>query len=127
MPVEFGAYDPERGRIDLSEDTNASAILAFLAEHPDLGFTPKEIHEATGVARGSVGPTLRRLFEHGLVEHKGDYWAVTDDDRLVAIAGVALSMDAVEARFGDDWYGRNPDWADELPDLGERQEEQRDT
>lgn len=120
MPVEFGSYDPAQGRLDLSEGTNARTVLAFLADHPGVGFTPKEIHEATGVVRGSVGPTLRRLARHGLVEHKGDYWAVADDDRLAAITGVALSMDAVEGRSGTDWYGRNPDWADDLPDLGER-------
>ena len=124
MPVDFDAYDPGQGRMDLAEGTNARRILAFLAGHPDVGFTPKEIHEATGVARGSVGPTLRRLAEHGLVRHKGDYWATADDDRLAAISSVALSMDAVRERFGDDWYGQNPDWADDLPDLGEREDDQ---
>lgn len=74
------------------------------------------------MARGSVGPTLRRLAEHGLVEHKGEYWAASEE-RLAAVAGVALSMDAIEDRHGDDWFGRNPEWADELPDLGERNDE----
>ena len=120
MPVEFDAYDPSQGRVDLGEGTNAHRILSFLFEHAGLGFTPKEIHESTGVARGSVGPTLRRLAEHGLVRHKGVYWSAVDDDRLAAIASVALSMDAVEERFGEDGYGRDPDWADDLPDLGER-------
>lgn len=122
MPVEFESYDPSRGRLNVSEGTNAGKILAFLAENPDLGFTPREIHESTEVARGSVGPTLRRLAEHGLVRHKGDYWAAAAEDRLAAIAGTALSMDAVDERLGDDWYGQNPDWADDLPDLGERDE-----
>lgn len=124
MPVDFEAYDPDQGRIDLADGTNAHRILSFLVDHADLGFTPKEIHEATGVARGSVGPTLRRLAEHGFVRHKGEYWAAVADDRLASIAGVALAMDAVEERFGDDWYGRHPDWADELPDLGERDGEE---
>lgn len=123
MPVDFETYDPDRGRIDLDEGTNAHRILAFLVDHVDLGFTPKEIHQATGVARGSVGPTLRRLEEHGFVRHKGEYWAAVDDDRLATIASVALSMDAIEERFGDDWYGRNSEWADDLLDLGERDEE----
>jgi hypothetical protein len=123
MPVEFEAYDPSRGRIDLSEGTNAERILVFLVNHPDLGFTPREIHEETGVARGSVGPTLRRLADHGLVRHKGDYWAAAAEDRLATIASTAMSMDAVGELLGDDWYGRNPDWADDLPDLGEREGE----
>ena len=124
MPVDFEAYDPNQGRMDLAEGTNARRILSFLVGHPDVGFTPKEVHEATGVARGSVGPTLRRLAEQGMVRHKGDYWAATDDDRLAAITSVVLSMDAVRERFEDDWYGQNPDWADDLLDLGEREEPQ---
>lgn len=123
MPVDFEAYDPSLGRIDLAKGTNARAILAFLIEHAGVGFTPREIHEATGVARGSVGPTLDRLAEHGLVRHKGEYWAAPSDDRLAAAVSIALSMDTVRERFGDDWYGRHPDWADDLPDLGERGED----
>ena len=123
MPVDFESYDPSRGRIDLDEGTNAHRILTFLVDHAGVGFTPKEIHRATGVARGSVGPSLRRLAEHGFVRHKGEYWAAADDDRLASLASVALSIDAVEGRYGADWYGRTPDWADDLPDLGERSEE----
>lgn len=117
MPVTFDEYDPDRGRIDLSEGTNAHAILSFLADHPDLGFTPKEIHERTDVPRGSVGTTLGRLQEHGLVRHRGDYWAIAPDDRLAAVEGLALSAAAMADR--DDWYGRTDDWADDLPDLDE--------
>ena len=116
--MEFEAYDPSHGRLDLAEGTNAHTILAFLAGHPELGFTPKEIAAGTGVARGSVGPTLRRLADHGLVRNKGDYWSVVDD-RLSAIASVALSMDAVGDRLGDDWYDQHPGWANDLPDLDE--------
>jgi len=58
MPVDFEAYDPNQGRMDLAEGTNARRILSFLVGHPDVGFTPKEVHEATGVARGSVGPKI---------------------------------------------------------------------
>ena len=81
MPVDFETYSPENGRIDLGEGTNARAILSVLLEHPGVGFTPAELHEQTGVARGSVGPTLSRLEDAGLVRHKGDYWAVAEDDR----------------------------------------------
>lgn len=114
MPVEFERHDPDRGRIDLSEGTNAHTILSFLAARPDLGFTPKEIHEGTGVPRGSVGTTLSRLESHGLVRHRGEYWAIEEDDRVASVVGTALSMEATES---DDWYTANPDWADDLPDL----------
>lgn len=127
MPVEFEEYDPNQGRLDLTPGTNAHDILAFLASHPDLGFTPKEIHTATDIPRGSVGTTLERLREHGLVRHRGDYWAVVPDDRLLAVEGISLSMDAVADQFGDDWYARNPDWAEDLPDLDAADEEEGET
>lgn len=115
MAVEFDDYDPDAGRIDLSEGTNAYRILSFLAENPALGYTPKEIHQATEVPRGSVGSTLSRLEEHGLVRHKGDYWAIAEDDRLGAIQAMAQSMDALADH--EDRYTENGDWAGDLPDL----------
>ncbi|WP_353633791.1 helix-turn-helix domain-containing protein [Halobacterium sp. NMX12-1] len=117
MAVRFDDYDPDDGRIDVSDGTNAHTILSFLAENPDIGFTPKEIHEQTGVPRGSVGSTLARLEEHGLVRHKGDYWAVAEDDRLGSVVAMNHSFDAFAAYT--DRYADNDDWAEDLPDLDE--------
>lgn len=107
MPVQFDAYDETRGRIDLSEGSNAHTILSFLAEHPDQGFTPTEIHEATEVPYGSTGPTLKRLGERDLVRHKEPYWAIGSDEALATYGGVRSTIEAIEARLGpedpDDW------------------------
>lgn len=122
MPVKFDEYDPADtdGRLlDLSEGTNAGTILSFLVEHREYGFTPKEIHEATGVARGSVSPTLLRLDEHGLVRHKGNQWAAAADDRIAAYQSMHLSLEAVADRHSDDWYVNNPGWENEIEDLRE--------
>jgi len=121
MAVRFDDYDPDDGRIDLTEGTNAHTVLSFLAENPDLGFTPKEIHEQTGVPRGSVGSTLARLEEHGLVRHKGDYWAIAEDDRLGSFVAMDHSLDAFAEHT--DRYADSGDWADDLPDLDENGEE----
>ena len=125
MAVPFDKYDPEAGRIDLSDGTNAHAILTFLAENPELGFTPKEIHEETGVSRGSVGTTLSRLENHGLVRHKGEYWAIAEDDRLGAVAAMELSMDTFEDADSDR-YAEDDKWAENLPDLDARSTEDRE-
>lgn len=66
--------------------TNAHEICSFLAEHADQAFTQTEIAEATGVNRGSVGPTLVRLREDGRVDHRGTYWRISDHVRSVDAA-----------------------------------------
>lgn len=121
MPVDFDTYTPDQGRLDLSEGTNAASILALLLEHPDIGFTPAEISEQTGIPRGSINPTLARLEAAGLVRHKGDYWAAAEDDRLAAASAAVLGIKAASETHADDWYARNPGWADELPDLSDEE------
>ena len=98
MLVQFDAYDERTGRIDLSEGSNAHTILAFLAPHPDQGFTPTEIHEATDIAYGSVGPTLQRLEERELVRHKAPYWSIGHGDHRSVYADSRLTVKAIEER-----------------------------
>lgn len=114
MPVDFEAYSPDDGgRPRIVEGSNAHAILQFLAEHPRRGFTPKEIAEATGVPRGSVGTTLARLEENDLVRHKEPYWSLGEDDRLGAYAAMMHGLETAEDRYGDDdWSG----WRDHAVD-----------
>jgi len=122
MPVDFETYTAEEGRIDITDGTNAHALLVFLLEHRGVGFTPAELHEQVGLPRGSVSPTLARLEQVGLVRHKGDYWAAADDDRLAAASAAVLGLESVAERYRDDWYGQHEGWADELEDLGENGE-----
>lgn len=103
MPVPFDEYDEDVGRMDLGEGTNAHTILSFLAENPDQGYSPKEIAEATDVKRGSVGTTLSRLEKRDLVRHKGDVWAIGEDDRLAAQGAIYV---ASSASVTDDYYGK---------------------
>ena len=122
MPVDFEEYTPEDGRIDLTEGTNAHALLSFLVEHSGVGFTPAELHEQMDIPRGSVNPTLARLERAGLVRHKGDYWAAADDDRLAAASAAVLGLEAVHDAHSDDWYGQNPGWDADLTDLRDDEE-----
>ena len=113
MPVEFEEYDEseedEESDWTLREGSNAHKILAFLAEYPDQGFTPKEIHEATDVKRGSVGKTLQRLKDRQLVRHSEPYWAIGDDDRVGTYLSMVSSLETISQREGtedyDEWRG----------------------
>ena len=87
--------------------TNAERVLAFLAAHSDRAYTPKEIHEATDVARGSVGVVLSRLEDRGLVRHRGEYWAVADDAEVETTLSAMRTAGAMTDRFDpedpDEW------------------------
>jgi len=98
--------------------TNAHELLTVLLDHPDIGFSPKELTELTDVPHSSVHKTLSRLREKGLVRKVDSYWTVTDDIAASEIANV-VSLQQIEAEYGDDAYGDDNGWADDAPDLGE--------
>ncbi|QSG14083.1 MarR family transcriptional regulator [Halapricum desulfuricans] len=113
MPVDFESYHPT----DLpDEDTNGRQILEFLASNSTLGFRPTELAAELDIPRGSVGTTLRRLEERGLVRHKGEYWAI-NAEAYDAQTASEIGLQAVADQFEGDYYDRNPDWDDDLPDI----------
>lgn len=115
MPVDIERF--EKGEpSELSEPTNAERVIAFLAEHDDRAWRQSEIADRTGVKRGSIGTVLRRLHDRGLVRHKGEYWAITDDRERLANAE---RLHRVTQRL-DERYGSESDeaWAKHAPDEG---------
>lgn len=122
MPVDFKTHEPGDTRLDLSEETNARRLIELLLEHPGVGYTPQELAEATDVSRGSVGPTLQRLEDAGLVRHKEPYWAVAEDDRLATATAAVIGIETAGTTYGDDWYANNEGWEEDLPDLSDEPE-----
>lgn len=103
MPISRDQLDDQvEEALSIRKGTQPYRILQFLATHTDTAYTQTEIHEATGIGRGSVGAVLSRLEDRGLVEHKGRYWAIGDDDRL---ASYAAQKNASSASTADDYYG----------------------
>ena len=99
--------------------TNAHEILSFLEANADQAFTQSEVVDATGVNRGSVGPTLVRLREDGRVDHKGTYWRVSDHVRsLDAAVGHAT---AVASSHEDESFDRE-EWQEHAVDPRESRE-----
>jgi hypothetical protein len=87
MPISADRFE------EITEDddapapgTNAEAILSFLRSNADQAFTQSEIADGTDVKRGSVGPTLVRLRESGRVDHRGQYWRISDHERSLDAA-----------------------------------------
>lgn len=115
MPVRFG---PDDESLSVKPGTNAHELLTVLSDHPEMGFTPKELAELTDVPHSSVHKTLTRLREKGLVRKIDSYWGVAEDVAASRLANV-VSLQQIEAVYGNDAYGEDDDWAEQVPDLGE--------
>jgi DNA-binding transcriptional MocR family regulator len=102
MPIskdEFQTIDGDTPDIDLAADTTQGRIYHFLLRNADKAFRQREIAEAVDVPQGSIGPTLARLEQHGLVKHRGRFWAITDAEHALASAGV-LGASTADDRDG---------------------------
>lgn len=120
MPISGDQFEAlGEGDTEPSPGTNADRILSFLETNPDQAFTQTEIVEATDIKRGSVGPTLVRLREDGRVDHKGNYWRVSD--HLRSVDASTLHATAVAARTEDESMSYE-EWEDYAVDPRENRE-----
>ncbi|QLH79102.1 MarR family transcriptional regulator [Halosimplex rubrum] len=115
MPIRIDDGD---GAPPVKPGTNAHELLSVLLEHPDMGFSPKELADLMEVPHSSVHKTLSRLADDGLVRKVDSHWAVADDVAASRIAN-AVSLREIETEYGDGAYGEDDGWAAEVPDLGE--------
>lgn len=103
MPIDIDTFEsapPER--LQHSGETNADRVMRFLALHPDKAFTQSEIRDATDVKAGSISVVLSRLENRGLVRHKGNYWALGEEDDVAAYTSMLESTHAANERFGEE-------------------------
>jgi len=107
MPIsrdEFRSIDEDGETLpDLSVDTTQGTVYRFLLEHADQAFRQREIVTAVEVPEGSVGPTLQRLEQHGLVEHRDHFWTIADAEHAAVSAGLhsATTADEIDGGFSD--------------------------
>ena len=102
MPIskrEFHSIDDESG-LDLSPDTTQGTLYRFLRRHADSAYRQRELIDQVDVPAGSVGPTLSRLESHGLVDHRGHFWSITDERHAVESAVVHSHRTAAELDGG---------------------------
>jgi len=116
MPIKIDGDDEEVPPV--KPGTNAHELLRVLLDHPDMGFSPRELADLTDVPHSSVHKTLSRLREKGLVRKIDAYWALADDVAASRVANL-VSLRSIESQYGDDAYGEDDDWAESVPDLGE--------
>ena len=108
MPISTDRFDEIEPDDDVpAPGTNADEVLSFLAANADQAFTRGEIAAATDVKQGSIGPTLVRLREAGRVDHRGQYWRLSDHERSlddgVEHAGAVAASREEESFDYDEW------------------------
>lgn len=106
MPIDIETFD-EAGEDELTEPTNAEKVIRFLLRNNDKAFTPSEIADGAGVKKNSISTVLRRLRNRDLVRHKGDYWALGDEEQIRDAFTFHQIMEDLDERFGtedvDEW------------------------
>lgn len=101
MPIDIEQFESrDEEALRAGGPTNAEVVLAFLAANDDQAFTPKEVHEATGLPRGSVGVVLSRLADRDLVRHRGEYWAIDPDAGVDRTLTALTTARSATERFG---------------------------
>ena len=99
MPIDIDTFT-EASTEELSGTTNAEKVMRFLYQNRKKAFTPSEIAEGTGVKKTSISTVLRRLEEREFVQHKGDYWALGDKERVQDAYRFHQTMDDLDEQFG---------------------------
>ncbi len=104
VPIDRDEFETITGEdgdfIDLAGETTQGRVFQFLLQHADQAFRQRELVAAIDVPRGSVGPTLHRLEQRGLVVHRDRFWAVSDTEHAVAAAGNLTAVTADERDEG---------------------------
>lgn len=112
MPIDIERFT-EASDEELTEPTNAEKVVRFLFRHRDKAYTPVEIAEGAGVKKSSISTVLRRLRDRNLVQHKGDYWAIGDEDRVREAFAFHQVMTELNDRFGEEDLGEWREYAAE--------------
>jgi hypothetical protein len=112
MPINADRFEHlDEDGITLAEGTNAHEIMTFLVARPNEAFRQSELVEQTDVTSGSIGPTLQRLRERGLVRHRQNYWALGHEERLGQVTGLKSTFAAINRHYEpetrDDWFGHD--------------------
>lgn len=95
------------------------AVLDAVREVAPAPATANDIADALDCTRKAAWEHLTALHDEGRIERRkvggrAVVWWL--DESAFARE---LSRKAIANQYGDDYFGQNPGWADDLPDLGE--------
>lgn len=111
MPVSIDDF--ESGNLPRGPSV-PEQVVTFLYAHREQAFTRSEIATAIDEDPNTVGTALSRLKARELVRHKGEYWAITDDEaRIHGAYSLHVASDRLDDEDGgidaDEWDAAAPD------------------
>lgn len=110
MPISIDEF--ESGSVP-TERSVPERVVAFLVSNDDRAFTRSEIATALDADPNAVGTALSRLKSRDLVRHRGQYWAITDDESRL---GASYDLHSITAALDEGDGGIDPDaWDDAAP------------
>jgi len=98
MPMEIDEFEEAGGGKEL---TTGEAIVKFLLENDEKAWKRGEIAEALGRDPNTVATNLSRLKNRGLVRHRKNHWAITNDrERLDEAIRFSNALTGLSEAFG---------------------------
>lgn len=109
MPVHLENHNPD---IDLKPGTTKSAIVEYLYQNSEWGYSPAEIKDTLDIPRGTATTTLKRLYDEGYLgkTEDGYYHALADRE---GVRRYVSSLDQVSRMFG---HHRDESATPEIPE-----------
>lgn len=117
MPIDIEEFESAVEREE--EPTTAALIVEFLSVNRDSAFRRTEIAAEIDRNANTVGTALSRLKDRGLVRHRKQHWALTDDqERLQNAVETSRSLRHLRDEFGPVIEGKEDAraWSDAQPD-----------
>lgn len=122
MAIDIDTFE-QTPEDELKELSNPERVLQFLIANDDQAFKASEIASRTGINKNSISTVLNRLEERELVRHKGEYWAIGDEERLRSFDRYQRATERLNERYGredkDDWRKAAPDESHPDAEAGE--------
>lgn len=111
---EFEAAGDEDSELSTSE-----AIVKFLLENRDQAWKRSEIADKIDRDPNTVGTNLSRLKERGLVRHRKNHWAITNNrEQIIEAIRFSNTLSALNESFGPTIESEQEakEWSDAQPD-----------
>ena len=114
MPIDIESFERSSEEDLGGGRSQPEQVVSFLIAHSTQAFTASEVAHRIDIPQNSIGTVLKRLREKNLVRHKGDYWAITDDDqRLQGLTQYQLTAETASELHGkedaEEWIPHIPE------------------